>query len=118
MERSDPRAIQLAFESTPVLALNIGGYPWFFATDVCGILKLKCISTAVKKLNPDEKGFAVRQTNRGPQTLLVVSESGLYAIVLRTRKGGNPGTLEHRFRRWVTQEAIPSVRAFGLQPSY
>ncbi len=43
----------------------------------------------------------------------VVSESGLYTVILRSRAATTPGTLPHRFRRWITGEVLPSIRRTG-----
>jgi hypothetical protein len=43
----------------------------------------------------------------------VVSESGLYTLVLRCRDATTPGTLPHRFRRWVTGTVLSSIRNTG-----
>ena len=49
----------------------------------------------------------------------VISESGLYTIIVRSRAATTPGTLPHRFRRWITGEVLPSIRKTGsyLPPS-
>lgn len=46
----------------------------------------------------------------GGRTVWLVSESGLYTLILRSRDATRPGTLAHRFRRWVTREVLPSLR--------
>ena len=43
------------------------------------------------------------------QRLTVVSESGLYAMVLRSRKGEAKA-----FRRWVTGTVLPTLRKDGI----
>ena len=50
--------------------------------------------------------------DRGPTTWLV-SESGLFPLMLRSRDATTPGTLPYRFRRWATGEVLPSVRRTG-----
>jgi len=49
---------------------------------------------------------------KGPMAW-VVSESGLYTLILRSREATTRGTLAHRFRRWVTGEVLPSIRRTG-----
>ena len=48
----------------------------------------------------------------GPDTWLV-SEGGLYTLILRSRAATTSGTFAHRFRRWVTKEVLPSIRKTG-----
>jgi prophage antirepressor-like protein len=64
------------------------GQPWFLAKDVCAELGLGNVSMAVEKLDQDERGsisLADRTPAGGNPNVLVVSESGLYALVLRCR---------------------------------
>jgi prophage antirepressor-like protein len=49
---------------------------------------------------------------KGPMAW-VVSESGLYTLILRSREATTRGTLAYRFRRWVTGEVLPSIRRTG-----
>lgn len=101
------------FDLSPIRVVSMGGQPWFVAADVCEAIELRDVSDAVSKLDEDERGRASILTPGGVQSLLVVSEGGLYTMVLRCRGATTPGTLPHRFRRWVTGEVLPSVRQTG-----
>ena len=82
------------------------GNPWFVAADVCKALELN--RTATRRLDNDEKGVHSTHTPGGTQDLTVVSESGLYSLVLGSRKP------EARlFKRWITHDVIPAIRANG-----
>lgn len=85
-----------------------GGEPWFVARDVCTSLEIKNMSDAVGKLDVDEKGVALTDTPGGKQKTTIVSESGLYALIMRSRKPE-----AHKFQRWVTHEVLPSIRRDG-----
>lgn len=87
--------------------------PWFVATDACRCLEIKQASRAVEALDEDEKGVSLIHTPGGLQELLIVSESGLYTLIVRSRKALTPGTVQHRFRKWVTSEVLPSIRKTG-----
>lgn len=87
--------------------------PWFFATDVCECLELSNPSKSLSALDDDEKGLTSSYTRGGPQEQLLVSEGGLYTLVLRSRKATTPGTVQHRFRKWVTGEVLPAIRKTG-----
>ncbi|MFI5783524.1 BRO family protein [Nocardia sp. NPDC051570] len=103
------------FEGAAVRALVIDGTPWFVARDVCTILDLANVSMALRRLAPDEKGVNRIDTPGGAQDMAIVSESGLYALVLRSDK---PRAVE--FRRWVTGEVLPAIRRTGtysVQPA-
>lgn len=75
---------------------------------------------AVSNLDEDEKGVSSTYTPGGFQDLIVISESGLYTLIIRSRKATTPGTVQHRFRRWVTSEVLPTIRktgSYGAQKS-
>lgn len=84
------------------------GDPWFVAVDVCRVLGIKQASRAVENLDDDEKGVNITHTLGGPQELLTVNESGLYALIFRSRK-----PTARRFRKWVTYEVLPALRKTG-----
>lgn len=87
---------------------TIDGEPWFVAKDVCAALSIKNVSDALSNLDEDEKGIASTDTLGGKQQMSVVSESGMYALVMRSRKPEARG-----FRKWVTNEVLPSIRKHG-----
>lgn len=89
------------------------GEPWFVAKDVCAVLTIKDVSDAVEPLDDDEKGRDLTPTLGGEQEMLIVSEGGLYTLILRSRQATTPGSMAHRFRRWVTSELLPQIRKTG-----
>ena len=96
-----------------VIADKDGGEPWFVAADVCAALGISNGRDALTKLDADEKGVGSTDTPGGTQQVSVISESGLYALILRCRDAMTPGTVPHRFRKWVTSIVLPSVRKTG-----
>jgi hypothetical protein len=86
----------------------IAGEPWFVANDVCGILALTNPRQALNRLDDDEKGVISNDTLGGVQDMNIVSESGMYALVLGSRKKE-----ARRFRKWVTGEVLPTIRKTG-----
>jgi prophage antirepressor-like protein len=84
------------------------GMFWFCAKDVCDALELTNHRMAVQNLDEDEKGVNFFDTPGGPQEMLMVNESGLYALVMRSNK---PRARE--FRKWVTAEVLPTLRRTG-----
>lgn len=84
------------------------GQPWFVAADVCKALNLPDTHKAVERLDLDEKGRNSIPTPGGSQTMTIVSEPGLYALVLGSRKPEAKA-----FRRWITHEVIPAIRKTG-----
>ena len=84
------------------------GDPWFVAADVCAVLQLPETHKAVARLDDDEKDRNSIPTLGGIQSMTVVSESGLYNLVLGSRKAE-----AKRFKRWVTHEVLPAIRKTG-----
>ncbi|CAJ0705431.1 BRO-N domain-containing protein [Ralstonia wenshanensis] len=99
------------FESNAVRVVVRDGEPWFVAADLCAALHLD--ATAIRKLEEDEKGLHSMQTPGGTQSMAVISESGMYTLVLRCRDAVKPGTVPHRFRKWVTSIVLPAIRKTG-----
>lgn len=89
-----------------VRTVVIDGEPWFVAKDVCEILDTD--PTATRKLDADEKGLHSIQTLGGTQQVSIVNESGLYSLVLSSRKAEAKA-----FKRWVTSEVLPAIRKTG-----
>src|SRR4051812_45032909 len=87
--------------------------PWFVATDVCRAIGIKQAVRAVEPLDEDEKGVTSIHTLGGIQALLIVSEGGMFTIALRCRDAMKPGSVPHRFRKWVTSDVLPQIRRTG-----
>ncbi|HBC2887388.1 BRO-like protein [Citrobacter freundii] len=102
------------FESDcQVRAIIIDGAPWFVAMDVCRAIGIANHRDAVRKLDSDEKGVGSTDTLGGEQEATIISESGLYTLILRCRDAVTPGTIPYRFRKWVTGEVLPQIRRTG-----
>ncbi|EKY7631053.1 BRO-N domain-containing protein [Citrobacter werkmanii] len=102
------------FESDcQVRAIIIDGAPWFVAMDVCRAIGIANHRDAVRKLDSDEKGVGSTDTLGGEQETTIISESGLYTLILRCRDAVTPGTIPYRFRKWVTGEVLPQIRRTG-----
>lgn len=102
--------------SITIRAISIKGEPWFVASDVCRALDISNTSDALYKLDEDEKstlGLTDSRAGRGAQNLSIISESGMYTLVLRCRDAIKKGSLPYRFRKWVTSEVLPSIRKTG-----
>lgn len=101
--------ISYQFENETVRVIMIAGEPWFVANDLCGVLGISNVSQAMKRLDPDEYGLCSNEDTLGRvQDVNIVSESGMYGLVLGSRK-----QQARRFRRWVTGEVLPSLRRTG-----
>jgi len=96
-----------------IRCIQIAGEPWFVVVDICRVLGIKQPTRAVEKLDKDELGVTDIHTKAGLREHLIVSESGLYTLILRSHAAVTPGTAAHRFRKWVTSDLIPAVRKTG-----
>ncbi len=108
-DSSSGGVVQFSFESLPVRVVpDEHGEPWFVATDVARILDYRNAPDMTRNLDEDEKGTQIVRTPGGPQKTSVISESGLFAAILRSRKPE-----ARKFRKWVTSEVLPSIRKTG-----
>lgn len=87
--------------------LDEQGEPWFVAKDVCRVLDLD-VASGARGLDEDEKGLHTVQTPGGPQTITIISEPGMYALVFRSRK-----PQARAFSKWVRSEVLPALRKTG-----
>ena len=92
-----------------VRVLEINGEGWLVGKDVAEVLGYSNTSDALKKhVDIEDKGVAKCDTLGGSQEMIVINESGLYSLVLRSKLPG-----AKKFRRWVTSEVLPSIRKHG-----
>ena len=89
-----------------VRVVKIDGETWWVAKDVCEALGVDVSQT--RRLDDDEKGLYLIHTPGGSQKVTVINESGLYALVLTSRKPEAKA-----FKKWVTSEVLPSIRKTG-----
>ena len=97
------------FGQSPVRVVTRDGEPWFLAKDVCRILEISNVGQALTRLDEDEKSSIILNdgTPGNPNTA-IVSESGMYALVLGSRKAEAKA-----FRKWVTATVLPEIRRTG-----
>lgn len=106
------------FESNSIRTLAINNEPWFVAVDICRALNLSSTSMAIANLDDDEKYTlslteGIEGVGKQVQELNLVSESGMYTLILRCRDAVKKGSVPHRFRKWVTAEVLPAIRKTG-----
>ena len=107
--------------------LEIDGQLWFVLADVARAIDLQSkngsFSHHAERLDPDEKRLIPRDwfeqtTSRSQgevppiappgQSMLVISESGLYSLILTSTK-----PQAKAFKKWVTAEVLPTIRKTG-----
>ncbi len=101
-------SIFLFEERNTLRLLDEDGEVWFVLKDVCKALCLTNPRQAAQRLDDDEKGVISSDTLGGRQSISVVSEAGLFSLILSSRKAE-----ARRFKRWVTHEVLPTLRRTG-----
>lgn len=96
------------FEENPVRIVMIAGDPWFVANDLARALGYPRQQDMTRNLDDDERGTHTVSTLGGDQEVNVISESGMYAAIFKSRKDE-----ARRFRKWVTSEVLPELRRTG-----
>lgn len=96
------------YNGQEVRTLLIAGEPHFVAADLVDILEIGRVHDAVRGLDEDERGTGTIRTLGGDQEVSVVTEAGMYSLVLRSRK-----TEAKMFKRWITHEVLPAIRKTG-----
>ena len=96
------------FGETEVRTIELDGEPWWVLSDVCKVLELSTPAKIAARLEDDEKGMNQIHTPGGTQNVTIISESGLYSVILRSDK-----PQAKPFRKWVTSEVLPTIRKHG-----
>ena len=97
--------VPFAYEGRQVRTVTINGETWFVASDVCVVLEIANPRSSLALLDEDEKGVHSVDTPGGEQQVTIISEAGLYSLILRSRKPEAKA-----FKRWVTHVVIPEAR--------
>jgi len=92
-----------------IRSMNIKGEPWFVGKDVAGVLGYKETAKVIREhVDIDDRGVSVLDTPGGKQEMVIINESGVYALVF-----GSKLPAAKRFKRWVTSEVLPAIRKTG-----
>lgn len=106
--RQEVKVYTFGESNQPVRVEVINNEPWFVGKDVCDVLQIRRPSDAMVQLDEDEKLIRLITASGQRRQMYVVNESGLYHLIFNSRKPE-----ARRFRRWVTQEVLPSIRQTG-----
>jgi anti-repressor protein len=97
------------FRGSQVRIVVIDGEPWFVAGDVCYVLGYSNSRDAVAKhVRDSQRGVSRIATSSGEQPATIISEGGLYRLMMRARTA-----LADEFQDWVTDEVLPTIRRTG-----
>lgn len=101
------------FDAQNVRIIVRDDVPWFVAADVASILGYSEAYDMTRNLDDDEKDTHIVRTLGGNQDMTIISESGLYNAIFKSRRAEAKA-----FRRWVTGTVLPQIRrtgGFGLR---
>jgi prophage antirepressor-like protein len=97
------------YQGKQVRTVLKNGQPMFGLKDSCDILEIGNVTDAKNRLESDEFDLIEVADQLGKrQEMLFITESGLYSLILGSRK---PEAKE--FKRWITHEVIPAIRKTG-----
>ena len=100
--------IPFTYEGSAVRTLLIDGEPWFVLSDLCKVLDIAASGRLAARLDEGMRQTHPLPTPGGQQNMTIVSEAGMYEVVIRSDK---PEAVA--FRRWITTEVLPSIRKRG-----
>lgn len=106
--------LPFAYGDQPVRVVSIDGEPWFVLADLCKVLDLTQPNKVALRIADDMKGRNRIPTPGGDQEMTIVSEAGMYEVIIRSDK---PEAVA--FRRWITADVLPAIRktgGYGTQP--
>jgi len=93
-----------------IRVIEIEGEPWFVASDALNAMGYSRGGHKMirNKLDDIHKGIKRIDTLGGPQDISIISESGLYKLVMRSDKPE-----ARAFQDWVTGVVLPAIRKDG-----
>lgn len=118
---------KFAFRKKELNVVLIDGDPWFSLSELCKWLDIKNPSQAkadhldddeVRVLGPSDPILLTLRSAEGQnlakvRQLNLVSESGFYSLVIRSKKATDKGHVAYKFKKWVTKEVLPALRKTG-----
>lgn len=87
-----------------IRALLINSEPWFYARDLGRLICQNIDERRVKKLDDDQYRTERITCSAGTWEVLILSESGVYALLLYHCSAESRG-----LRRWLTHDVIPTL---------
>ncbi len=101
--------LAFSFENSSLTILGDVLNPLFIAKQICSILGFGNFRQALSThCDPEDVSKVEIQTNGGKQLVNCVNESGLYALIF-----GSKLPKAKQFKRWVTNEVLPTIRKQG-----
>lgn len=108
-EQSEIMTFNFSESKNEIRNLLLDNKVWFIAKDVCDALGIINNRQAIRELDDDEKLTYKLYTSGQNRNTSIISESGLYALILRSNK-----PYARTFRKWITSEVIPTILKKGF----
>jgi prophage antirepressor-like protein len=90
-------------------AIKDDGSIWFVLNDVCGALGISNSRDTASRLRDNQKGdVGITDPLGGKQVNTIISESGLYSVILKSRS-----PRAEPFQEWIEDRVLPSIRKTG-----
>jgi prophage antirepressor-like protein len=89
----------------PLHALLLENQPWFCARDIGRLMGVHLSDRMVNKLDKDQRRVLWIEYFRQPEKQLMLSESGVYALLVYHYVPGN-----RLLREWLTHQVVPTLR--------
>ncbi|MCU7248294.1 BRO-N domain-containing protein [Pseudomonas koreensis] len=86
-------------------ALLLENQPWFCARDIGRLMGVHLCDRMVNKLDKDQHRILWIDYYRQPEKQLMLSESGVYALLVYHYVPGN-----RLLREWLTNQVVPALR--------
>lgn len=96
------------FDGADVRIATLDGSPAVVLSDLARILGYRSASDAGRMLRDHHKGYANVRTPGGTQSMVVVTESGMNRLVMRSN-ASNAETVQD----WLADDVMPSIRRTG-----
>ena len=88
----------ISFNENNVRIIGTYHEPWFVAKDVCNILELPNVTNAIKILPDKWRDLKLLSTFGGEQNMIIISEAGLYKLIMRSNK-----PVAQKFQEYVSR---------------
>lgn len=108
MTDSTGTLVPFKYGEAQVRVVTIDGEPWFVLADLARVLDIAGVGRLASRLDEGVRQTHTLPTAGGQQSMTVVSEAGMYEVVIRSDKPEASA-----FRRWITTEVLPSIRKHG-----
>lgn len=108
MPRRQPKPFQPTLfyrHNRPLHALLLENQPWFCARDLGRLIGWPLNERTVRKLDADQHRVMTLDYPSGAASELMVSESGVYAMLVHHYHAENRG-----LRQWITHDVVPALR--------